>query len=77
VQVTPVPISAVSGDLPLPGHYGTRLSTVLLVRKNGQVLFIERDIWKLGDAGEPVKSDPPAERIYNFKLDVKPSTENH
>ena len=50
--------------------YGTRLSTVLLVRNNGQVLFIERDIWKLGDEGVPVKSDPPTERKYIFNLDI-------
>jgi uncharacterized protein with NRDE domain len=53
-------------------YYGTRLSTILLVRNNGQVLFIERDIWKLGDSddGVPVKSDPPTERKYTFKLDI-------
>ena len=50
--------------------YGTRLSTVLLVRNNGQVLFIERDIWKLGDEGVPVKSDPPTERKFIFNLDI-------
>lgn len=27
--------------------YGTRLSTVILIRKDGSVLFIERDIWKV------------------------------
>jgi uncharacterized protein with NRDE domain len=53
-------------------YYGTRLSTVLLVRNNGEVLFIERDIWKLGDGGDvvPVKSDPPTERKFTFKLDI-------
>ena len=49
--------------------YGTRLSTVLLVRKNGQVLFIERDIWKIKD-GVPFKSNPPTERKFMFKLDI-------
>lgn len=53
--------------------YGTRLSTVLLVRNNGQVLFIERDIWELGkdEGGVPVKSEPPTERKYIFKLDIE------
>lgn len=52
-------------------YYGTRLSTVLLVRNNGQVLFIERDIWKLGEKGDgvPVKSDPPTERKYVFNIE--------
>jgi len=33
--------------------YGTRLSTVILVRRSGEVVFVERDIWTLDDdAGE-------------------------
>jgi len=67
VQVSPMPLSTVSGNL---SYKGTRLSTILLVRNNGQVLFIERDIWKLGDGGVPVKSEPPGERKYNFQLDL-------
>jgi len=68
VQVSPMPLSTVSGNL---AYKGTRLSTILLVRNNGQVLFVERDIWKLGDEGVPVKSDPPGERKYSFQLDLK------
>lgn len=68
VQVPPIAISTISGNLPST-FYGTRLSTVLLVRNNGQVLFIERDVWKLGDAtGVPINADPPTERKYSFKL---------
>jgi len=67
VQVSPMPLSTVSGNL---SYKGTRLSTILLVRNNGHVLFIERDIWKLGDGGVPVKSEPPSERKYNFQLDL-------
>ena len=74
IQVSPMPLPTASGsnnNLQSVALYGTRLSTVLLVRNNGQVLFIERDIWKLGDAGGvPVKSDPPTERKYIFKLDI-------
>ncbi|KAF8816565.1 DUF833-domain-containing protein [Phlegmacium glaucopus] len=79
LQVIPVPISTVSGDLPPPAIYGTRLSTALLVRKNGKVIFIERDVWKLADGGVPVRSDPPTERRFDFELelDIKPSTECH
>ena len=84
-----MPSSTASGNLPPPAPYGTRLSTVLLVRSNGQVLFIERDIWKLGDGvggsgsdgsgggSRPVKSDPPTERKYNFQLDIKQSAQGH
>ena len=75
-----MPLSTASGtSLQSVAPYGTRLSTVLLVRNNGQVLFIERDIWKLvGDhGGVPVKSDPPTERKYIFKLDIESSAESH
>lgn len=79
IQVSPImPLSAASGsnnNLQSVAPYGTRLSTVLLVQNNGQVLFIERDIWKLGEAGVPVKSDPPSERKYTFKLDIESSAE--
>ncbi|KDR83037.1 hypothetical protein GALMADRAFT_238805 [Galerina marginata CBS 339.88] len=72
VQVTPVPIILEeTGNIP-SAFYGTRLSTVLLVKKNGDVLFIERDIWELVD-GAPVKVDPTTERRFRFKLDIKPS----
>ena len=68
IQVSPIPLSTGSGNL---SYKGTRLSTILLVRNNGHVLFIERDIWKLGDGGVPVKSEPPSERKYNFQLDLE------
>jgi len=77
IQVLPVPTSTVSDNLPPTVCYGTRLSTVLLVRNNGEVLFIERDIWKLGDGGVPIKSDPPTERRFDFKLNIMSDTESH
>lgn len=46
------------------------MSTVLLVKRNGDVLFIERDIWKLVN-GAPVRADPSSERRFEFKLDIK------
>jgi len=48
-------------------YYGTRLSTVLLITRNGQVLFVERDIWKLAD-GKPVLSDPSSQRTFRFQI---------
>jgi len=76
MPLSTVPISSNNNHDNLPSvapYYGTRLSTVLLVRNNGQVLFIERDIWKLGEKGVPVKSDPPTERKYIFNLDIESS----
>lgn len=72
VQVSPVPIILEGSGNDAPAYYGTRLSTVLLVRKDGEALFIERDIWELVD-GKPERPDPPTERRFQFKLDVKSS----
>ena len=49
--------------------YGTRLSTVLLVRRDGHVLFIERDIWRLDNEGNVVRGDPRESRVFRFWLD--------
>jgi len=50
-----------------PHVYATRLSTVLLIRKDGGVLLIERDAWKLVDE-KVTKAEPPSERIFRFQL---------
>ncbi|ESK85415.1 ser thr-rich protein t10 in dgcr region [Moniliophthora roreri MCA 2997] len=66
VQVCPIPANW--GEK--PSHYGTRLSTVLLIRRDGQATFIERDIWKLVD-GKVTKMDvdSPSERTFRFTLE--------
>lgn len=50
-------------------YYGTRLSTVILVRRNGSVLFIERDIWLRDTDGSVVRGDPHLERSFRFRID--------
>ncbi|KAL0062325.1 hypothetical protein AAF712_010809 [Marasmius tenuissimus] len=61
-------------------YYGTRLSNVLLIRRNGLVTFIERDIWKLVDGkvtrmGRDTDSSSPtptpSERTFRFQLDLR------
>ncbi|KIK37551.1 hypothetical protein CY34DRAFT_92575 [Suillus luteus UH-Slu-Lm8-n1] len=47
------------------GFYGTRLATVILVKRTGQVCFIERDRWMLVDA-KPVLS--ASQREFRFSL---------
>ncbi|KAL5524773.1 hypothetical protein ACEPAF_9919 [Sanghuangporus sanghuang] len=49
--------------------YGTRVSTVLLVRRDGQALFIERDFWKLDSEGNVVRGDPRQARVFRFQID--------
>lgn len=48
--------------------YGTRLSTVILVRRDGQVRFLERDIWMLDKDGGVVRGDKSRQRDYSFSL---------
>lgn len=60
-------------------HYGTRLSTVILIRRDGSVLFIERDIWRLGEDDKPERLNyserrgegEVKERVFEFTLDRK------
>ncbi|KAH8113482.1 NRDE protein-domain-containing protein [Phellopilus nigrolimitatus] len=58
-----------------PEWYGTRLSTVILVRRDGRVLFVEKDAWKLDPSGEgPIRGDPQSARVFRFRLN---DTVNH
>jgi len=51
--------------------YGTRLSTVVLIRRDGEVVFLERDMWTLDNHSKlPIRADPSAQRLYRFKLEV-------
>jgi uncharacterized protein with NRDE domain len=60
------PIVLEQGDN-APEVYATRLSTVVLVRRNGQVLFVERDVRK---AEEAIKSErnTQSDRVFRFEL---------
>lgn len=53
--------------------YGTRLSTVILVRRDGSVVFRERDIWSL-DAEDKIHKAEREDRVFRFKLDLPTST---
>jgi uncharacterized protein with NRDE domain len=55
-------------DNGIPEWYGTRLSTILLVRRDGRVLFIERDIWKLDEDANVLKADPQSQRVFRFSI---------
>lgn len=71
VQIAPHRMSgSLSPDAPAdgPDYYGTRLSTILLVKRDGSVLFVERDIWKLDKSGSAVRGDPRDDRVFKFEL---------
>jgi len=71
IRIDPIPI-AVAPDP--PDIYGTRLSTVILVRRDGKVLFMERDVWKTDEGGKTVLAgaDPSSERQFRFQLPISP-----
>ncbi|KAI5123135.1 hypothetical protein M0805_000838 [Coniferiporia weirii] len=74
IQILPLCMSAsLLPDAPAigPEYYGTRLSTVLLVQRDGSVTFIERDIWKLNEEGNLTRGDPKDTRVFRFRLDDK------
>jgi uncharacterized protein with NRDE domain len=68
VHVAPVAVPPKDGkgeDL-----YATRLSTVLLIRRSGEALFVERDIWKLGSDGKAELADPSSQREFRVQVPV-------
>ncbi|KAJ3785548.1 NRDE protein-domain-containing protein [Lentinula aff. detonsa] len=64
VEVAPIPITFESTKF-----YGTRLSTVVLIRRDGHVTFIERDIWKEVN-GKVERMPASSERKFCFQLDT-------
>jgi len=70
VHVAPFPITQEALPTVESNMYGTRLSTVLLVKKSGEALFIERDIWQMVDE-KPAKADPRSQRIFHFRVNPK------
>ena len=75
---SPAPESLVSDKVQGEQHsvpqkfYATRLSSVLLVRRDGESLFIERDVWVTGQGERPVLAEQGGEahheRRFNFRI---------
>ena len=59
-QNPPVPLDADSGGR----WYGTRVSTVILVKNSGEVTFVERDIGEIDEQGRAKKGT--GERYFTF-----------
>lgn len=83
IQVRPLPInlgsSSSSSSESIAKFYATRLSTVLLVRKDGRVVFIERDVWKNGPSrtaddepgqGPVLNDDSSSDRRFTFQMQL-------
>ncbi|OJT09950.1 hypothetical protein TRAPUB_13587 [Trametes pubescens] len=70
IMVDPLPIGpSESADAPPPNYYGTRLSTVILIRRDGTALFIERDVWTRSDDGRVARGDPGHDRVFRFQIE--------
>ncbi|KAG5643338.1 hypothetical protein DXG03_001057 [Asterophora parasitica] len=69
VHVAPFPITLEGVPNMTSNMYGTRLSTILLIKKNGEAVFIERDVWRL-ENGQVVHAEPTSQRVFRFQ--VKP-----
>ncbi|KAG6813017.1 hypothetical protein H0H92_014755 [Tricholoma furcatifolium] len=67
VHVLPFPITLEGVTITGNNSYGTRLSTILLIKKNGEALFIERDMWRL-EGGQVAKANPESQRIFRFQV---------
>lgn len=65
MEVDPINVALGAGS---SGWYGTRLSTIILIRDDGSVLFRERDIWTLNATGEPIRGESSNDRLLEFKL---------
>lgn len=61
--VTPEHPPAPAGHKP----YGTRLTTIILMRWDGQVTYIERDVWWMDEVG-CVHKGGTEDRVYRFNL---------
>ena len=66
------PLLVPPGDGKPAEKYATRLSTVILIRRDGSALFIERDIWELDEAGELTTADfdDPSERAFRLQVPI-------
>ncbi|KAK7048756.1 NRDE protein-domain-containing protein [Favolaschia claudopus] len=83
ICVRPLEMGAKVPDAP-PAYYGTRTATVLLVRRSGEALFVERDVWRLAPhAAEGVElyqggriggtedaGEDAGERVFRVKMNV-------
>ncbi|KAI0344468.1 DUF833-domain-containing protein [Trametopsis cervina] len=66
-QLSPLPDAAL---------YGTRLSNVILVRRDGGVVFVERDVWMLdphsdGKEARAVPGERKKQRVFRFTLEAQ------
>ena len=53
-------------------YFGTRLAQVILIRRDGHVTYIERDVWTLDGAGMPVRASAADMRSFRFRLGFNP-----
>ncbi|OCF31850.1 hypothetical protein I317_03354 [Kwoniella heveanensis CBS 569] len=68
--VTTLPTA--SADAAKPRYYGTRTSTIIIIKDSGETMFVERDILWLDESGEPAgmfegdDGERPKDRCFEF-----------
>jgi uncharacterized protein with NRDE domain len=76
IRIDPIEIGTKPGA-PLSSarqYYGTRLSTVLLVRRaDRRVLFVERDVWVQDSAGGVCEAPHESQRVFRFAVQSPPA----
>ncbi|KAF8510511.1 DUF833-domain-containing protein [Hysterangium stoloniferum] len=75
IMIEAVDLGRLQYDPSTPNYFATRLATVLLVRRNGEALFIERDVWVTREDSsmelvEPTAGDEKHERRFRFQLEL-------
>jgi len=75
IEVDPLPIrpeQSSSAEVTPADFYGTRISTVILIRRDGRALFIERDIWQMQMDGEHkiTRAAKGSQRVQRFNLSL-------
>lgn len=69
IEPLPIPVSTAPAETEAT-FYGTRLSTVVLVRRDGAVSFHERDVWMLDERHQVRRGEAKDDRVFRFQLEV-------
>ncbi|KAG8846281.1 hypothetical protein FRB96_002033 [Tulasnella sp. 330] len=69
IRVEPIQIPSKDKTSQVMKFYGTRLATFILVKRTGEVTFVEKDVWKGTPDGGVVFGTEHDDRVYQFELE--------
>ncbi|KAL4081170.1 NRDE protein-domain-containing protein [Scleroderma citrinum] len=70
IQVDPIAIATPTHSPPAKDYYATRLATVVLIKRTGEVVFIERDRWMMPPAASSVPTAPEVDSAAESRADA-------